>query len=323
VSRMSMAQAIRAALDYEMTRDGRVIVIGEDVSHGIMGVTSGLIEAHGAARVIDTPISESAFLTAAVGAAVTGLRPVAELMFCDFLGVGFDALLNQASKQRFLAGGRSAVPLTLRTTVGAGDSSAAQHSQSLQHIFASIPGLKCAMPADAADAMGLTVAAIRDPDPVVLLENKLLYDSEAAAPGLPEPIPLGRAKVLREGGDATLVATGRMVHFAAEAAETLAEEGAAIELIDPRSLYPLDVETIRTSVEKTGRLVVAEEGAAHCGLAAEIAAQVTCAAFSALRAAPVLLTPPHTPVPFSPPLEAAWLPGAETIAAGLRQALTS
>lgn len=312
--RLSMAAAIRAALDLAMARDDRVIVIGEDVSVAVFGATAGLAERYGSSRVIDTPISESAFLGAAVGAAATGLKPVAELMFCDFLGVGFDAVLNQASKLGFLSGGRLDMPLVIRTTVGAGDSSAAQHSQSLQHIFAAIPGLKVAMPTTPADAMGLTLAAIDEPGPVVLLEHKLLYEREGEVPDPPEPLPLGRARLVREGRDVTLVAMGRMVHVAEEAAERLAKRGMMAEVIDPRSLKPLDERRILKSLRKTGRLVAIDEGAARCGIAADIVALAASKAFSALKSAPQAITPPDRPVPFSPSLERAWLPDAETIA---------
>lgn len=312
--RLGMAQAIGAALDYEMARDERVILIGEDLSHPIFGVTAGLAERYGPGRVIDTPISEGAFLGTAVGAAATGLKPVAELMFCDFLGVGFDAVLNQAAKLGFLSGGRLHMPLVIRTTVGAGDSSAAQHSQSLQHIFASIPGLKAAMPASPADAMGLTLAALRDPEPVILLEHKLLYGIEGEVADPPAAIPLGQARVLCRGRDVTIVAIGRMVQRASEAADLLAKRGMTAEVVDPRTLHPLDSATILRSVRKTGRLVVADEGAARCGLAGDIIAMVATTAFEALKAAPAAVTPPHTPVPFSPALEAAWLPDADAIA---------
>jgi len=314
VTRLSMASAIRAALDREMARDDTVILMGEDVSVSVFGATAGLAERYGKARVIDTPISESAFLGAAVGAAATGLKPVVELMFCDFLGVGFDAVLNQVGKLAFLSGGQLSLPLVLRASVGAGDSSAAQHSQSLQHIFAAIPGLKVAMPSSPADAMGLTLAAIREPGPVILLEHKLLYEIDGEVPDPPVPQPLGRAKIMREGRDITLVAAGRMVHLAQQAAERLAKQGMMAEVIDLRTLKPLDEAVILRSLRKTGRLLVVDEGAAHCGIAAEITALAACKAFEALKCAPRAITPPDTPVPFSPPLEAAWLPSAEAIA---------
>lgn len=314
MTRLSMASAIRAALDHEMARDDRVILIGEDVSVSVFGATAGLAARHGRSRVIDTPISESAFLGAAVGAAATGLRPVAELMFCDFLGVGFDAVLNQAGKLEFLSNGQLSLPLVIRTTVGAGESSAAQHSQSLQHLFAAIQGLKVAMPSNPADAAGLMLAAIRDPGPVVLLEPKLLYETEGEVPDPPEPVPLGRAKIFREGRDITIVAAGRMVHLAQQAAERLAKRGMMAEVIDLRTFKPLDERAILASVRKTGRFLVIDEGAAHCGIAAEILALVASKAFPALKCAPQAITPPDTPVPFSPPLERAWLPDAEQIA---------
>jgi len=309
-----MNEAIRAALEAEMEADGTIVLIGEDVSVSVFGTTAGLADRYGHERVIDTPISEGAFLGMAVGAAATGLKPVAELMFCDFLGVGFDAVLNQAGKLEFLSNGQLPLPLVIRATVGAGDSSAAQHSQSLQHVFASIAGLKVAMPATPADAIGLTLSAIRDPGPVILLEHKLLYAIEGETPKPLRAVPLGRARVVREGRDVSLVAAGRMVHLADEAAGILASRGMTADVIDLRTLQPLDEATILNSLRKTGRLLVVDEGAACCGMAAEIVALAARKAFDTLKTAPAAITPPHMPVPFSPPLEAAWLPDAEEIA---------
>ncbi|RMD88613.1 MAG: alpha-ketoacid dehydrogenase subunit beta [Alphaproteobacteria bacterium] len=312
---MTMAEAIAAALDTEMAHDPHVILLGEDVRAGAMGVTDGLVARHGPDRVIDMPISEAAFIGAAVGAAATGLRPVVELMFADFIGVCFDAVLNQMAKLRYMTGGQVRLPLVLRTTIGAGDRAAAQHSQSLHHLFTSIPGLKCVVPATPADAHGLLLAAIRDPDPVIVCEHKMLYPSRGAVPEAPEPIPLDEARTVRPGRDLTIVAYAAMVHQAEAAVVRLAAEGIEAEIIDPRATAPLDATAILASVKRTGRLIVVDEGAARCGMAADIVALVSTRAFDALKAPPVMITPPHTPVPFAPALEDAWLPGADAIIA--------
>ncbi|MFQ5346784.1 MAG: alpha-ketoacid dehydrogenase subunit beta [Rhodothalassiaceae bacterium] len=316
---ITMAEAIAAALDAEMVRDPHVILLGEDVRTGAMGVTGGLVARHGPDRVIDMPISEAAFIGAAVGAAATGLRPVVELMFADFIGVCFDAVLNQMAKLRYMTGGQVGLPLVLRTTIGAGDRAAAQHSQSLHHLFTAIPGLKCVVPATPADAYGLLLAAIRDPDPVIVCEHKMLYPSCGAVPAASEPIPLGQARTVRPGRDLTIVAYAAMVGRAESAAEALAAEGIEAEIIDPRATAPLDAAAILASVEKTGRLLVVDEGAARCGMAADIVALVSTGAFGALQAAPVMITPPHTPLPFAPVLEDAWLPDAAAIIAAARR----
>ncbi len=316
---MTMAEAIAAALDAEMAREPRLVLIGEDVRSGAMGVTGGLVARHGPDRVIDMPISESAFIGAAVGAAATGLIPVVELMFADFVGVAFDAVLNQMAKLRYMTGGRLRLPLVLRTTIGAGDRAAAQHSQSLHHLFTSIPGLKCAVPSTPADAQGLLVAAIRDPDPVVVCEHKMLYPVRGEVPAAPGPIPLGTARHVRPGRDLTIVAFAAMVHHAESAAEALAAEGIEADILDPRTTAPLDEAAILASVEKTGRLLVVDEGAARCGMAADIVALVASRAFAALKTPPAAITPPHTPVPFAPVLEDAWLPDADAISAAARR----
>src|ERR1700758_4457162 len=247
----TIRQALQEALVHEMRRDPRVVVIGEDVSGGagtegqrdayggVLGVTKGLIGEFGEGRVIDTPITESAIMGAAASAAVTGLRPVAELMFSDFLGVCFDQIFNQAAKFRYMFGGKARTPLVIRTMVGAGRSAAAQHSQSPYHIFTSVPGLKVVVPSNAYDAKGLLIQAIRDDDPVVFCEHKLLYDHKTEVPDEAYTVPFGEANVVREGDDVTIVAFARMVHYASEAAETLAREGIECELIDPRTTSPL------------------------------------------------------------------------------------
>lgn len=317
-----MASALRGALHDEMTRDNRVVLLGEDVRHGVMGVTDGLFEAFGPARVLDMPISESAFLGAATGAAATGLRPVVELMFADFAGVAFDVFLNQMSKWRYMSGGQVSLPLVVRTTIGAGERAAAQHSQSLHHLFTAIPGLKCALPATPADAAGLLRAAIRDPDPVILFEHKMLYGEKGEVPE-GHVVPLGRARRAREGRDLTIVAFSRMAVFAEEAAETLAREGIEAEIVDPRCSSPLDGAAILDSLARTGRLLVADEGAARCGLAGDIAALAASRGFANLRAPVALVTPPHCPVPFAAGLEDAWLPSPTAIAVAARRLLAA
>ena len=282
----TIRQALHEALAQEMRRDPRVIVIGEDVAGGagtgggvdaaggVLGVTKGLIKEFGEARVIDTPITESAIMGAAAGAAVTGLRPVAELMFSDFLGVCFDQIFNQAAKFRYMFGGKARTPLVIRTMVGAGRSAAAQHSQSPYGIFTSVPGLKVVVPSNAYDAKGLLIQAIRDDDPVIFCEHKLMYDLKTEVPDEAYVIPFGEANVVRDGDDVTVVALARMVHYAAEAAETLAAEGIECEIIDPRTTSPLDEDTILESVERTGRLVVVDEATPRCSMATDIAALV-------------------------------------------------
>jgi pyruvate dehydrogenase E1 component beta subunit len=326
-------QAINEALDSEMARDPDVIVIGEDVAGGaggtgvddayggVLGVTKGLVGKYGRERVIDTPISESAIMGAAAGAAMTGLRPVAELMFVDFVGVCFDQIFNQAAKFRYMFGGKARAPLVIRSMIGAGMSAAAQHSQALHPIFTHIPGLKVVMPSNAYDAKGLLIEAIRDDDPVIFLEHKTLYDTTADVPDEAYTIPFGEADYVTEGDDLTLVAFSGMVPRSKAVAEALAKEGIGIELIDPRTTSPLDEEAILESVERTGRLVVVDEANPRCGLAADIAALVASRGFSSLRAPIGLVTPPHTPVPFAPNLERAYLPDFERITAAVRAAL--
>jgi pyruvate dehydrogenase E1 component beta subunit len=278
MARKSFREAINEALRLEMRRDGRVIIMGEDVAGGIgaageqdawggvLGVTKGLISEFGPERVRDTPISESAFIGAAVGAAATGLRPVAELMFIDFAGVCLDQILNQAAKLRYMFGGKATVPLVIRTMYGAGLRAASQHSQSLYPIFTHIPGLKVVIPSSPYEAKGLLIRAIRDDDPVIFCEHKMLYDETEEVPDEAYTIPFGEANLTREGEDVTIVAIGRMVKFANEAADRLAGRGVACSVIDLRTASPLDEETILESVKETGRLVVVDEASPRCNL---------------------------------------------------------
>ena len=333
MSRKSFRQAINEALAQEMRRDPRVIVMGEDVAGGLgapgdqdawggpMGVTKGLVGEFGRERVLDTPITESGFIGAAVGAAATGLRPVADLMFVDFMGVCFDQIFNQAAKFRYMFGGKAVTPVVIRTMYGAGFRAASQHSQCLYPIFTHIPGLKVAIPSNAYEAKGLLIQAIRDDDPVIFFEHKMLYDDMDEVPDEPYTIPFGEANVTREGGDLTIVALGRMVKLANEAADLLAKQKIACTVIDPRTTSPMDTDSILESVEETGRLVVVDEAHPRCGMAADIAATVAQEAFHALKAPIRMVTPPHTPVPFSPVLEDAYLPDTARIIEGVRDVM--
>jgi pyruvate dehydrogenase E1 component beta subunit len=283
-----------------------------------MGATKGLLKRFGAERVRDTPISEMGFLGTAVGAAATGLRPVVELMFMDFIGVALDPLLNQASKLRYMFGGKARVPLTVRTSMGAGLRAAAQHSQTLYGITTAIPGLKTVCPSNPADAKGLLLAAIRDDDPVVFCEPKSLMFIPGEVPEGDYVIPLGKAAIARAGSDVTLVGVGKTVRVALEAAETLAAEGTSAEVIDLRSLQPLDTEAILVSLAKTGRLVVIDEAPPRCGIASDVAALCVDQGFDYLNAPVRRVTAPHAPVPFAPTLEDAYVPNAARVLEAVR-----
>jgi len=328
---LTYREALREALRQVLEEDPTVIVMGEDIAGGLgapgeldawggdMGVTKGLFGQFGPERILDTPISESAYIGAAVGAATCGLRPIAELMFVDFMGVCFDQLLNQGAKFRYMFGGKAKTPVVIRTQYGAGYRTAAQHSQSLYPLFAHVPGLKVVIPSTAYDAKGLLISSVRDDDPVVFFEHKVLYDeTRDHVPEAPYAIPFGEANFVREGEDVTIVAIGRMVHVAKRAADKLAQEKIEVELIDPRTISPLDEDSILESVEKTGRLVVVDEAHPRCGMAADIAALVADKAFKSLKAPVKCVTAPHTPVPFSPVLEDAFIPSDMAVAAAAR-----
>jgi pyruvate/2-oxoglutarate/acetoin dehydrogenase E1 component len=326
---ITFQQAINEALAQEMEHDPSVVLFGEDVAGGhgaggemdawggVLGVTKGLYGKF-PGRVLDTPISESAFIGAAAGAAAAGLRPVAELMFVDFMGVCFDQIFNQAAKFRYMFGGKARTPMVIRTMWGAGIRAASQHSQSLYSIFTHIPGLKVAIPSTPYDAKGLLIAAIRDDDPVIFFENKVLYTVEGDVPEESYALPFGEANVVREGDDVTVVAIGRMVSMAEQAAATLADDGIECEIIDPRTTSPLDTDTIAESVERTGRLVVVDEANPRCSMATDIAAFAAQECFDDLQAAVQMVTAPHTPPPFSPTLEDLYVPSAEKIAEAVR-----
>ncbi|HJX47676.1 MAG TPA: alpha-ketoacid dehydrogenase subunit beta, partial [Gaiellaceae bacterium] len=303
-----------------MRADERVFVLGEDVAEGgPYTATAGLAEEFGVARVINTPISEAAITGVAIGAAQSGMRPVLEIMFIDFITLALDQLFNGAAKAHFMSGGQLTVPLVLRTQGGAGQRGAAQHSQSMESWLTHVPGLKVVMPSRAADAAGLLASAIADPNPVVYIENKTLYFRSGEVPEPAAAVPIGKAATLREGGDVTIVALSSLVHDALEAANRLAaEDGIEAEVIDPRTLVPLDIEAIVESVKRTGRLVVAHEAVEHGGFGAEIAAQVQRAAFDYLDAPIVRVGAPFAPIPFSAPLEDAYLPGADDVVAAVR-----
>ena len=335
MSMKSFRQAITEALDLEMERDPTVILIGEDIvgghggsannpgaTGGIMGITGNLYNKYGASRVIDTPISESAIMGSAAGSALTGLRPVAEMMFADFFGVCFDQIYNQAAKFRYMFGGKARTPMVIRAMTGAGFGAAAQHSQALWPIFSHIPGLKVVLPSCPYDAKGLLITAIRDDDPVIFLEHKVMYDDQQEVPDEAYTIPFGEANVTREGDDVTIVAFGRMVQLANKVADKLKGE-VSIDVIDPRTTSPLDTEVILDSVEHTGRLVVVDEANPICSMASEVISVVATDRLEALKAAPVKITAPHTPVPASPVLEALYVPSVEKIEAAVRHVITA
>ena len=316
---MNMAQAINSALKLEMEADPDVFLIGVDIGTGTMAVTRGLKDQFGKKRVRDTPISESAVIGASVGAAAAGLRPVAELMFVDFIGVALDQLFNQAAKMKYMFGGKAETPVVIRTMYGAGIRAAAQHSQSPYSIFTHVPGLKVVVPSNPYDAKGLLIQAIRDNDPVICFEHKSLYQSEGEVPEESYTIPFGEANVVREGGDVTIIALGLMVNRSLEAAETLAADGIECEVIDPRTTSPLDDETILESVESTGRVVIVDEASPRCSMATDISALIARDAFGSLEAPIQMVTPPHTPVPFAGSLEDLYLPDMAKIEAAVRQ----
>jgi pyruvate dehydrogenase E1 component beta subunit len=328
-------EAIKEAIRLEMRRDPNVILIGNDISGGAghkdsrlldtwggpFGTTKGILTEFGPERVMDTPISEAAFTGAAVGAAVTGLRPLLDLMFVDFLTVCADPLFNQGAKMRYLLNGKVSVPLTIKLSVGCGLGAAAHHSQMWTSILSHLPGLKCVAPATPYDAKGLLIAAIRDDDPVIYCEHKLLYSKKEDVPEELYEVPIGRAETRREGTDVTLVSYSYLVHPCLSAADKLAAEGIEAEVVDLRSLSPLDSESVLRSVAKTGRLVVVDEDTPRCSIATDVAALVAQKAFHQLRCPIELVTAPHTPVPFSPALEKAYLPSEARIIEAIRRAM--
>lgn len=322
---ITFAQALNDAHKIEMQRDPNVYIAGEDVGTygGIFGVTAGLLEQFGSKRVRDTPITESAIIGTAVGAAACGLRPVVELMFVDFIGVAMDQLFNQAAKMKYMFGGKARIPMVLRATCGAGIGAAAQHSQCLESWFMHVPGLKVVMPSTPADAKGLLISSIRDENPVVFLEHKILYALQGEVPDGEYTVPLGKADIKREGKDVSVIATAQMVHVALSAAEKLAADGVSVEVVDPRTLSPLDEETILGSVRKTHRVVIVTEEVKFAGSSAEIAALIAEKAFDRLDAPVVRVAPPLVPVPFSPALEKEYIPSEDKLVAAIKTVMES
>jgi pyruvate/2-oxoglutarate/acetoin dehydrogenase E1 component len=319
---ITYSQAIYETLREEMARDPNVILIGEDVGTfgGVWGVSGDLIALFGEDRVRDTPISETAIVGAGLGAAMMGLRPIVEIMFGDFMPVAGDQLVNQVAKARYMSGGKAKIPLTIRVTSGAPGSAAAQHSQSPEGWYMNVPGLKIAVPATPADAKGLLRTALRGEDPVLFFEHKMLYATKGYVPDdLDFAVPFGQAAVRREGKDVTIVAIGGMLPKALEAAETLAGEGITVEVVDPRTLVPLDKETILASVRKTSRVVIAHEAHKRLGPGAEIAAMIAEEAIGALDGPIVRVAARNVPLPYSPELENYVLPQTQDIEEAARR----
>ncbi len=313
---ITLSKAVNEAIAEEMRRDPTIFLLGEDVAEAgtPFKVLSGLVEEFGRERIIDTPISEPGFMGIAVGAAMTGSRPIVDLMFGDFIFLVMDQLCNQAAKAHYMSGGKLKVPLVLRTNLGATRRSAAQHSQSLHALVAHIPGLKIALPSSAYEAKGLMKTAIRDDNPVVIFEDKLMYNDKAPVPEEEYLIPFGVANILRKGSDITLIATSSMVQVAQKAAEILAAEGISAEVIDPRTIVPLDEETILSSVRKTGRAIVIDEGHQSYGITGEIASRINEKAFYYLDAPVQRIGAMDVPVPFSPVLEDLTVPTPQIVA---------
>jgi pyruvate/2-oxoglutarate/acetoin dehydrogenase E1 component len=334
---LNIKDALNEALRQEMEVDSRIVLMGEDIAGGagrddinpdgtdcwggVFGVTKNLLGQFGRDRVVDTAIAETGFVGAAIGASLVGMRPVVEIMFADFIGTSFDQLLNHAAKLRYMYGGKVSVPIVVRTVTGAGFRAGAEHSQTLYSLYTHVPGLKVVAPSTAADAKGLMLSAIRDPNPVIFMEHKRLYLLDDDVPEEPYTIPFGVARIAREGKDVTIVGVQKMVHTALEAAAALSKEGIEAEVIDPRTYSPLDENTIIGSVEKTGRLVIVDESHPRCSLATDISALVADKAFAALRSPIRMVTGAHTPIPFSPPLEDAFIPSPERIVEAVKSQL--
>lgn len=329
---LSMLQAINEALHQAMEHDDSVVVYGEDISGGAglssphegvtggtFGATKGLLEAFGSKRVRDTPISEAAMVGIAVGAAAAGIRPIVDMMWASFTPLAFDQIVNQAAKLRYMFGGQAAVPMVLRMAMGAGLGAAGQHSDTLYSVFTHIPGLKVVVPSSPADAKGLLLSAIADDDPVLFFEHLRLYNVKEHVPEERYRIPLGEARVLREGADVAIVAIAQMVRVALEAANELADEGIEATVIDPRTLSPLDLNTITEAARRTGRLVIVDESPPRCSIAADIAACVSERAFGRLVAPIARVTAPHSPVPLSAPLEQAYIPDTTRVVDAARR----
>lgn len=312
---ITYAQALNEALRECMNADERVVLLGEDIGDygGIFQVTAGLLDEFGPERVMDTPISEAGFVGGCVGAALTGMRPVVEIMFIDFTTVCMDMIINQMAKMHYMFGGRGKVPMVLRVNIGAGRGAAAQHSQSFHALFMHIPGLYVAAPSTPYDAKGLLIEAIKNDNPVIFVEHKKLYVEKGPVPEESYTVPFGQAEIKRKGNDITIVATHAMVLRSLNAAKEAYKKGIDVEIVDPRTLTPLDKVTILDSVKKTGRLLVADEGHKTCGVAAEISAMVAEECIYYLKAPVIRVCTPDTPVPFSPPLEQAYIPDVKDL----------
>jgi len=323
MTKMKYRDGLRTALREEMLRDDAVFCVGEGIGErgGSYKVTEGLIAEFGAGRVIDTPLSEAGFVGLGVGAAIAGQRPVVEMLFIDFLMLAMDQVVNQAAKYRFMSGGEGRVPLVVRTQGGAGNSLAGQHSQSLEGLFYHVPGLKVVMPSTPRDAKGLLKAAIRDDDPVIFIEHKLLYMTEGEVPDEDDVIPLGQAEIKRAGTDVTLVTWSHMTLKSLQAAEELAADGISVEVIDLRTLVPMDIECVLASVRRTGHLVVAQEAIKRGGVGSDVAAMVAERAFESLRAPIVRVAGLNTVIPFNLTLEKSTVPQVADIVAGVRSVL--
>ena len=319
MKKMSYAEAIREGMSIRMREDPNVLLFGEDVGAfgGCFGVTAGMFDEFGDKRVRDTPISEGAIIGAAVGSAATGLRPIAELMFCDFLTVGMDQLVNQAAKMRYMFGGKISMPMVVRLPGGAGVSAAAQHSQSLEAWVTHVPGLKVVYPSTPQDALGLMLSSIDDENPVMFVEHKAMYTMKGDVDSF-EPIPLGKGDIKRSGEDVTIIATGKMVHEALAAAKILEEDDISAEVLDPRTLYPLDKELIAQSLGKTHKAVIVTEENRRGGYGGEISAIIAEEMFDLLDCPIVRIGALDTPVPFAPVLEQAYLPNAQDIVKAVR-----
>jgi len=324
---LTFREAIREALTQEMRRDETIFIMGEDIQlfygGGPFAVTKGMVNEFGPERIRDTPISESAFVGAGIAAASTGLRPIVEIMCADFFGVCMDQIYNQAAKMRYMFGGQTKVPLVIRTTIGGGMSASVHHSQCLYSIFAHVPGLKVVVPSTPYDAKGLLITAIRDDDPVMFFEHKGLYDKRGPVPEETYTIPFGQADIKQRGDDVTVVAAAKMVHIALDAARKLEQDGISVEVIDPRTIVPLDRKTLLDSVRKTSRIVIVDEDYERCGFASEIAAIVSDEAFDYLDSPIKRVATPNVPIPFSPVLERYVLPNEEKIVKTVREMITS
>ena len=320
MKKMSYAEAIREAMNIRMREDPNVLLFGEDVGAfgGCFGVSAGMLDEFGEKRVRDTPISEGAIIGAAVGSAATGLRPIAELMFCDFLTVGMDQLVNQAAKMRYMTGGQVKIPMVLRAPMGTGRRGAAQHSQSLEAWMTHVPGLKVVYPSTPQDALGLMLSSIDDDNPVMFFEHKAMYAFKGDVASL-EPIPLGKGDIKREGSDVTVIATGKMVHEALAAAEELQKEGLSVEVLDPRTLYPLDKELIERSIAKTHKAVIVTEENRRGGYGGELSAIIAEEMFDYLDGPVVRIGALDSPVPFAPVLEQLYIPNSKDIVKAVRE----